>query len=219
MNARIDVMVVALVAAALAWHGPMALAANGRTTTVLTTEGCDVEECTFGDLATDALLAVSGTRVALIPAISFAPGQIPVGRVTRAAVAGMLTMPDEGWAVLELTGGQLRAALEQSVSGLPARRPSFLQVAGLTVVYNPAAPRNHRVVSAQLGFAPLDDTHRYEVGMPNSLAAGGSGYFTAWGDAPRVRSGNLGLADAIQTYVEARGTVSYTGQGRLVVGS
>jgi len=219
MNARIALMTVGLVAGGLALAGPAALAVDGRTTTVLTTEGCEVEECSFGDLAADALLAISGARAALIPAISFAPGRIPVGPVTRAAVAGLLTIPDEGWGVLELTGGQLRAALEQSVSGLPARRPSFLQVAGLTLVYNPAAPRNHRVLSVQLGFAPLDDTRRYEVGMPNSLAAGGSGYFTAWGDARRVRSGNLGLADAVQTYVEAQGSVSYTGQGRLVVGS
>jgi len=133
-------------------------------------------------------------------------------------IAQLLHDPAEKWAVLVLTGSQIRAALERSVSFAPTPRVFFLQVSGLTVVYSPSAPRGRKVKSISAGFEPLDDAASYEVAMPESLAAGGSGYFTIFGDADRVRTGTRGLADEIANYVTKRGSVSYTGQGRIVVG-
>lgn len=193
--------------------------ADGETTTALTTEGIDAQETTFGDLTTDGIADAAGTTIALAPAVIFKPGEIAPGPVTVAAVSALLHDPDETWAVIRLTGAQLRATLERAVSFAPTPRVFFLQVSGLTVVYDPDAPRGRKVRSLTVGSAPVDETETYEVAMPESLADGGSGYFTIFEDAPRVRTGTRGLAEVIRDYVAARESVSYTGLGRIVVGS
>lgn len=189
------------------------------TESVLTTQKVDSEEVSFGDLLTDAVAWGSSTQIALAPALTFKLGQIAAGKVSEAAVGALLQNRAEKWAVLQLTGAQLREALERSVSFAPTPRTFFLQVSGLTVVYNPKAPRNKRIVSVKVGPDPLDDTQKYEVGMPLGLAQGGAGYFTIFGDTTIVRSGNEGLGKLIMRYLIEQGAVNYTGQGRLVIGS
>ena len=192
--------------------------ADGETTAALTTEGSDAQETTFGDLTTDAIADAAGTTLALAPAVIFKPGEIPPGPVTIAAASALLHDPDETWAVIKLTGVQIRATLERAVSFAPTPRIFFLQVSGLTVVYDPEAPRGRKIKSLTVGFAPIDETETYEVAMPESLADGASGYFTIFEDAPRVRTGTRGLAELVRDHVAARGSVSYTGLGRIVVG-
>jgi 2',3'-cyclic-nucleotide 2'-phosphodiesterase (5'-nucleotidase family) len=191
---------------------------TGTTTTTLSTDFIDVQETTFGDLTCDAVADAAGTLVALAPAVAFKPGRIAPGPVTADAVAALLYDPQERWAVLELTGAQLRATLERSVSFAPTPRMFFLQVSGLTVVYDPDAPKGRRLKSVSVGFEALNDTAKYEVAMPESLADGGSGYFTIFDGAPKVRTGSEGLANTIAAYVERQGSVTYTGQGRIIVG-
>ncbi len=192
--------------------------ADGTTTTALATDRSDAEETTFGDLTADALADAAGANIAFAPAVIFKPGEIAPGPVSLTAVSGLLHEPQEKWAVLQLTGAQLRAALERAVSFAPTPRVFFLQLAGVTVVYDPQAPRGRKIKSLATGFAAIDDAATYEVAMPESLADGGSGYFTIFGSATKVRTGSAGLAAVIAGYVQARGSVSYTGQGRIVVG-
>ena len=206
---------IVVIAAVLLLPGALA---DGRTSTALSTIGVDAEETTFGDLATDAISDAAGTTLALAPAVVFKSGEIPAGSVSLAAVSDLLHDPAENWAVLVLTGSQIRAALERSVSFAPTPRVFFLQVSGLSLVYDPSAPRGRKIKSLTAGFSPLDDAASYEVAMPESLADGGSGYFTIFGDADRIRTGTAGLAGVITGYVNDRGSVSYTGQGRIVVG-
>jgi 5'-nucleotidase/UDP-sugar diphosphatase len=190
----------------------------GTTTAALSTDGIEADETTFGDLVTDAVADAAGTLVAVAPAVAFKPGQIAPGPVTADAVAALLYDPQERWAVLELTGAQLRSALERSISFAPTPRTFFLQISGLTVVYDPDAPRGRRLKSVSVGFTDLNDTAKYEVAMPESLADGGSGYFTIFAGASKVRSGSEGLAATVAGYVGKQGSVSYTGQGRIVIG-
>ena len=191
--------------------------ADGSTASKLSTDKIDSAEATFGDLATDALCSAAKTTIALAPAVSFKPGEIPAGLVTKKAVSGLLHDPEEKWAVLLLTGQQIRDAFERSVSSAPTPRTYFLQVSGLTVVYAPRAPRGRKVKSIRIGVVGINEAERYEVAMPQSLADGGSGYFTIFGNAKKARSGAQGMADVITNYVDSRGRVSYTGQGRIVV--
>jgi len=207
----------AVTAMALLAFAPGASAA-GTTRTPLATAGSDAEETTFGDLTTDALCSAAGATIAVAPAMTFSEGVIPSGPVKLDAVRKLLHEPEEKWAVLGLTGAQLRATLERAVSFAPTARAFFLQVSGLTVVFDPDAPRGHKVKSISVGPESLNDAASYEVAMPEGLAAGGLGYFTIFGNAPTVRSGTEGLAQLITRYVETQGSVSYTGQGRLVIG-
>ncbi|MGC9317195.1 MAG: 5'-nucleotidase C-terminal domain-containing protein [Armatimonadota bacterium] len=190
----------------------------GTTTTELTTANAQRQETSFGDLTADALVHAANTTIALVPAVSFKSGTIPAGEVTGDAVRELLTKPDEPWAVVTLTGQQLRETLERSVSRAPQPHAGFLQVSGIVLTYDPDRPRNSRIVSLTVSDAELKPDGEYDVAMPLSLAKGGTGYFTIFRE-DITRSGSKGLADVILDFVEAQDekSISKTGQGRINV--
>ncbi|NLO04511.1 MAG: hypothetical protein GX131_01640 [candidate division WS1 bacterium] len=191
--------------------------AQGTASTELTTANAQRTETTFGDLAADALASAAGTPLALVPAVSFKSGTIPAGAVTAELVRELLTQPSETWAVVTLTGAELRETLERSVSRAPQPNGGFLQVSGLTLTYDPAQPRNARITSLSIGGATVQPDANYQVAMPLSLAKGGSGYFTIFGEADIARNGSSEMATVIVDYVAGQGSVSYTGRGRINV--
>lgn len=184
--------------------------------TPLTTQGARTGEVSFGDLAADGLAEAASTHIAVVPAVAFKTGTIDPGPFDLDAVKSLLQNPDETIAVAGLTGSQILAAMERSLSRLPLPSGALLQVAGMTVTYNPNARRERRVKRIMISGAPLDATKKYQVAMPLSLAKGGSGYFQIFDADNIVRQTNTSLADAIFSFAKARGHVSYTGQGRLV---
>lgn len=189
--------------------------AQGTTTTDLTSANAQRAETSFGDLAADALVDAAGTTIAFVPAVSFKSGTIPAGPVTRTNVAELLTQPTETWAVIGLSGAELRETLERSVSRAPQPHTGFLQVSGVSMTYDPEQPRGSRILNLTVSGASVQPNETYEIAMPLSLAKGGSGYFTIFGEEDLVRSGASEMADVIVRFVEKRGTVSYTGQGRI----
>lgn len=214
MSKTTVILTACVVAGLLLLAAALAVAA-GQTTTVLSTDGADVQEATFGDLVTDALCDKTGATLAFVPAVSFKRGSIPAGPVTLVKVSALLQNPDEAWAVGELTGDQIKQALERSVSRAPVPSGAFLQVSGLSLTYSPNGGAAGRVKSVLVGGAPLNETKKYEVAMPLSLAKGGSGYFQIFDEGCiRVRGADA-IAGLVANYVAARGTVSYTGQGRV----
>jgi len=182
----------------------------------LTTQGAGAAEVSFGDLAADALCQVSGASLAFAPAVSFREGTIPTGPFDAAAVSALLQKPEETWAVSRLTGRQIAAALERSVSRAPLPNGAFLQVAGLTVTYDPRGRKDARVKQILVAGAPLNETQTYEVAMPLSLAKGGAGYFQIFDASDILRQGNQAFGDVIFSFAAAAGHVSYTGQGRII---
>lgn len=194
-----------------------ALAAAGETAAELTSANAQKQETTFGDLVTDALCDASGTAVALVPAVGFKSGTIPVGPVTADRVRPLLTKSSELWAVVRLTGAQLRQTLERSLSRAPLPNAGFLQVSGLTLTYDPEAPRDGRIVSLKASEQDVEPDRQYEVAMPISLAKGGSGYFQIFGEEQIVKTGSDEICAVVVRFVDKKGTVSYTGQGRINV--
>jgi 5'-nucleotidase/UDP-sugar diphosphatase len=193
------------------------LAAAGETAADLTSANAQKQETTFGDLVTDALCDASRTAVALAPAVGFKSGTIPVGPVTADGVRPLLTKPTELWAVVKLTGVQLRQTLERSLSRAPLPNAGFLQVSGLTLTYDPEAPRDERIVSLKASGEDVQPEKQYEVAMPLSLAKGGSGYFQIFGEEQIVKTGSDEICAVIVRFVDKKETVSYTGQGRINV--
>lgn len=211
-------LLAAIPVAVLAW---LAGAAVGQASPPvadlpLTTKGAASGEVSFGDLTADALCQVSGAGIAFVPAVAFKDGVINPGPFDLAAVAALLQKPGETWAVAQLKGGQILAALERSLSRLPLPNLAFLQVAGLVVTYDPRAPRDARVKQVLVGGGPLSEAETYEVAMPLSLAKGGAGYFQIFDASSIVRQGNQGLASVVFGFASEKGHVSYTGQGRIV---
>ncbi len=58
---------------------------------------------------------------------------------------------------IDISGGELAAAIENGLSQLPTAGGRFPQVSGLTIEADPSRPAGHRVLSITVGDAPLDD--------------------------------------------------------------
>ena len=204
------------VALALLAAGGLVLAdtvANGPITSV----DAGKREVGFGDLAADALRSAAGANIAFVPAVSCKPGTIPAGNVSQAQLQSLLQNPDEVWVVSNLSGAQVQAALNKSLSRLPGTNNGFLQVSGVRVTYNSGGDRNSRVTSVTVGSAALEADTQYRVVMPLSLAKGGSGYFTIFDASNMAGSPSTqSLLGALSGYVSGKNSLSYPGTGRIV---
>ncbi len=195
------------------------LTGSEENITELSTVKVAQQETSFGDVAADALGRAAKVNIALVPAVAFKQGTIPAAGPTAEQIASLLQTPEESWAVSRLTGAQLRAALERSLSRLPLPNTAFLQVAGLKVRYDPQAQRGSRITSLMTKDRAVNDAQNYEVVMPLSLAKGRSGYFQIFDEDNIVRQGNTGLAQVIVDYLRTTATKKYTGKGRIEVGT
>jgi 5'-nucleotidase / UDP-sugar diphosphatase len=211
----VGVGIALVLGAAAVYILPRPAQAEGRNDGTLTTTGCDSQECSFGDLAADAVQSAGGAQIAFVGAISLRPGKLDPGPLTKERLADLLANPDEVWAVSRLTGAQIKEALEYAVRTAPLPNNSFLQVAGVAFTYNPKAAQYQRVQSVTVGGAPISDAASYMVAMPLSLAKGGSGYFKIFTKETITRTGETSLSDAIVSFGSQRGSVSYTGPGRI----
>jgi 2',3'-cyclic-nucleotide 2'-phosphodiesterase (5'-nucleotidase family) len=131
-------------------------------------------ETNFGNLLADVVRSRLGTEIALLNS-GLIRGTIPAGPVTLKRI--MQALPYEETLIsFKLTGAELRAALENSVSELPATSGRFLQVSGLSYTFDPAAPARSRVKEIQVHQAPLVREREYSVAVNRFLAEGGDGY-------------------------------------------
>jgi 2',3'-cyclic-nucleotide 2'-phosphodiesterase (5'-nucleotidase family) len=112
--------------------------------------------------------------------IAFLPAGLVKQSFDKDNLASLLEYPTEEVVVVNLTGAQIKAALELSVSLFPQPNKSFLQLSGLEATFSKSSPSNKRIVSVTVGGAKLDETRKYSVAMPSSLARGGLGYFKIW---------------------------------------
>lgn len=132
--------------------------------------GADV----VGQSAADAIRAVAGSDGAFLAA-----GYLK-STGNRDDLATYLEFPTDEIVVLSLTGSQIKAALERSVSLFPQANSSFLQISGFEVTFSKAAAAGSRVISATADGSKLDDARSYTVAMPGNLGRGGLGFFKIW---------------------------------------
>lgn len=141
---------------------------DGETATVRT------RESNLGNLLADLARAEFGTDLALVNGGQIRDS-IPAGPVDLTRVLRVLPFSST-LVTLSISGQELRAALENSASRLPATNGRFLQVSGLTVTYDPQAPIASRVKVVMVGDKPLDEFRRYRVTTDSFIADGGDGY-------------------------------------------
>jgi len=137
-------------------------------------------ETNFGDLIADIMRDTSGADATIINGggirTSIRRGEVLVKHVYSA-------LPFDNYIVaIQLTGREIREALEHGVSGVERGEGRFPQVSGLSFSYRPSAPEGSRVQEVRVAGQPLDADREYVVGTNDFLAAGGDGY-RAFGDA------------------------------------
>ena len=131
-------------------------------------------ETNLGNLLADLARQHTGAEIGLVNS-GMIRSSMPAGPVTLKRVMEVLPF-DSSLTSFTVTGAALKAALENSVSRLPEASGRFLQVSGLTVVFDPTAPSGTRITSVQVNGAPLNPARRYKVAADNFIAEGGDGY-------------------------------------------
>lgn len=182
------------------------------------------QETNLGDLVADAMRWAAGPDVQI--AITNGGGirwhkTFPVGPITRGDVYDLLPFGNV-LVMMDLTGAQIRLALENGVSQWcspadplcsPAGR--FPQVSGLKFTFNPTNPAGSRIIDVWVGDAPLVDTAVYRVATNDFMAAGGDGYTVLMQGTNYVSTGTT-LMDYMVQYLQQFSPVSPAVEGRIV---
>ena len=162
-----------------------------------------VRESAMGDLAADSMLEACA---AAKPDFAFVNGggvraALPSGTITYDKLVEVMPFSNT-LMVMELTGAEVRAALEYGLSGLEEKQGRFLQVSrGFHYAFDAAKPVGSRLLSATWNELALDDARMYRVALSAFTANGGDG-FDVLKNAKGTRL-NLGLVDidALEMYV------------------
>lgn len=124
--------------------------------------------------------------------------------------------------VLEISGAELKAALENGVSQWEAGAGRFLQVSGLKYTFDLAQKPGSRITDVQIGtakdgFKPLDPAATFKIVTNNFVAGGGDG-FEVLKNAKGARLDTY-LPDysVMSDYVQFLKTVDIKVEGRITI--
>jgi 5'-nucleotidase / UDP-sugar diphosphatase len=191
----------------------------GTTETALDSRRATVrgQEAAIGNLIADAMRAAVEADAAITNGGGIrADREYAAGtKLTRGDILAELPFGNKT-VKLELTGAQLREALENGFSQVEEGTGRFPQVSGLTVEFDASKPAGERVKSVMVGDGPLDDGKTYTLATNDFMARGGDGYSVFSGTKQLVGpiDGQL-MASQVIDYIAAEGTVSPQVEGRI----
>lgn len=188
-------------------------------------KGVRASETNLGNLMTDGMLAKAKTiDPSTVIAVQNGGGiraSIDAGDITVGEV--LTVMPfGNALAIMDLTGTELKAALEHSVSAYPSESGGFLHVSGLQFKFDPAKAAGSRVhsVNVKVGdtLTPLEDAKRYKVATNTFTAKGGDGYASFGAAYKDGRVSEPGFVDyeMFIDYIETLTEVNPAVEGRIV---
>ncbi len=191
----------------------------GTTETPLDSRRATVrsQEAAIGNLIADAMREAVGADVAITNGGGIrADREYAAGsKLTRGDILAVLPFGNKT-VKLELTGVQLREALENGFSQVEEGTGRFPQVSGMAIEVDLSKPAGSRVQSVMVGSGPLDPAQIYTVATNDFMARGGDGY--------KVFASAKNLIDAIDAqlmasqvidYVAAAGTIRPSVEGRI----
>ena len=191
----------------------------GSTATELDSRRATIrgEEAAIGNLIADAMRAATGADAALTNGGGIRANRIyaPGTTLTRRDILSELPFGNKT-VVLEMTGRDIVAALENGLSKIEDGAGRFPHVAGLSVRYDPGRPAGERVLEVTRDGAALDLDATLTLATNDYMAGGGDGYDVL---EDRVRlvdayAGTL-MASQVIDYIAARGSVAPEVEGRL----
>lgn len=143
---------------------------------VLDGERADVRagETNLGNMITEALLDVSGADIALTNGGGIRTS-IDAGEVTKGEVLTVLPFGNTV-RVIELTGADVIAAIENGIDEYPDAKGAFPHIAGMTVEFDSSMEAGSRVTEVMVGGVLIDETATYTLATNDFLVAGGDGY-------------------------------------------
>ena len=175
------------------------------------------EEAAIGDLIADAMRQAVGADVAITNGGGIrGDKQYAAGsELTRRDI--LTELPFGNVTVMtEITGQQLREALENGVSQVEDGAGRFPQISGMTITVDLKKPKGSRVVSVMVGGKPLDPAATYKVATNDYMLHGGDGYTALTGGKVMIdaEAGTL-MANTVIDYIAKTGKVDAKVDGRI----
>jgi 2',3'-cyclic-nucleotide 2'-phosphodiesterase (5'-nucleotidase family) len=187
-----------------------AVALDSSTATVRT------REAAIGNLFADAMRDGTHADAAILNGGGIRAGKIyePGTRISQGDVLSELPFGNR-IVVLEISGRDLKRAIENGLSRLPQSSGRFPQVAGITAEFSLDREPGNRVTAMRVGGVPLNEAKIYRVTTLDFLARGGDDY-TMFSTARRITPDNdapLMVSEVVE-YLRKLGTVRTGVEGR-----
>lgn len=197
---------------------------NPRTGGDLTKPSVRKNETVLGNLITDGMLAKAKQYDDKV-VMAFQNGGgirsgIDAGPVTVGEIISVLPFGNT-LATMRLTGAEIKAAFEHSISAYPNENGGFLHVAGAKIVFDSKKPAGERIVSIQVqqgeGYTEIVDTEMYAVATNAFTAKGGDGYSMFAKAYNEGRVTDLGLSDweNFRDHLVSLATIPTKTEGRI----
>ncbi|MDR0923880.1 MAG: bifunctional metallophosphatase/5'-nucleotidase [Hungatella sp.] len=194
-------------------------------------------ETNLGDLSADAYRYVLGAEIGLSNGGGIR-ANIKAGNITYNDTLTVFPFGNMG-CVAEVTGQQIKDALEMASRNCPKENGGFLQVSGLTYTIDTSKTSNvqvdekdnfvkvngaYRVSDIMVGGVPLDVNKTYTVASHNYMLKSGGDGMTMFKGSKVIRNDVMTDVDLLSTYIRSNlggnvgaDYVNLTGQGRITI--
>lgn len=178
---------------------------------------CRVSECNMGNLITDAIRENTGVDIAVMNAggirADIDEGAVTLGEVLTVLPFGNLI------STFELTGTDVWAMLENSVSQVEDVAGRFLQVSGLRYSFDATQEAGSRIVSADVWqdgeWVALDLEATYRLAANDFIRNGGDGFAMFAENAINAYDQGSPLDTVVADYIVANSPVAPEVEGRI----
>lgn len=174
-------------------------------------------EAAIGNLFADAMRAGTRADAAVINGGGIRAGKSydAGARITHGDILAELPFNNRV-VIVEMSGRELKRAIENGLSMLPRPSGRFPQVSGLEVRFDLARDAGKRVTAMKIGGKPLVEKKTYRVAVLDFLARGGDDY-TMFRDAIRITPDNDApmLVNEVVEYLRRIGTWKTGVEGRV----
>ncbi|WP_409344086.1 bifunctional metallophosphatase/5'-nucleotidase [Paenibacillus sp. MBLB4367] len=175
-------------------------------------------ETNLGNFIADSMLERSKTISGFAADVALTNGggirnPIKAGDITKKALYDVLPFPNT-IVMLEATGGELKAALENGVSQVESGAGRFPQIGGMTFTYDPTKPAGERVIEMKIGGKPVNTARTYRLATNDFIAAGGDGY-AMFKDKKALNTG-ITLYELVEEAIIRKRSISPKEEGRIV---
>ncbi len=176
------------------------------------------QEAAFGNVVADAIREATGAQIAITNGGSLRGNRTyPVGHViTRRDVLAELPFGNRT-VLVEITGKDIRDALENGFSDLDNRGGRFPHVSGLRVLIDANGASGAQVMTIEHDGKPLDPEAKYKVASNDFLLRGGDGYTAlARGRILIGKTDGKILANVVMAHIRKLETVDGRIEGRIL---
>ena len=175
-------------------------------------------ESAIANLFVDAMRAATGADVALTNGGGIRADRVypPGTTLLRRDIQSELPFGNKT-ILLEVSGADLLAALENGVSGVEVGAGRFPHVSGMALRFDASKLPGSRIAEVTVGGEPLDPSRTYRLATTDFLGRGGDGY-DMFAGAPRLidaAAGKLMAAQVIDA-IAAAGEVAPRVESRIV---